>query len=121
SVSLQLSPSTIVADGLSTSTATATVTDTHGNPVSGDNVSITSDRAQVISATTAGSQPGTYQATITSTTTPGTATITATDGTPAPHVSHTATLTQIVGPATNVSVSLNPSTILDDGTSTSTA
>ena len=120
SVVLALAPSSITADGSSTTLATATVTDTHGNPVSGDTVTIGSAGSQNVGAVTAGSTPGTYQATITSTKTPGTATITAAD-TSVGGVSDTQTLTQTVGPATSVALALSPSSITADGSSTSVA
>jgi hypothetical protein len=45
------------------------VTDQNGNPVSGDTFTIASSGAQNSGRVTAGSSPGTYQATITSTAT----------------------------------------------------
>ncbi|MGA2469123.1 MAG: Ig-like domain-containing protein [Solirubrobacteraceae bacterium] len=92
-VVLALRPSSITANGTSTSVATATVTDANRNPVTGDSVVITSSGSQRVGPVTAGATPGTYQATITSTTTPGSATITATDSSVSPSVSGTATLT----------------------------
>ena len=98
SVSLQLNPTSITADGSSTSQATASVTDAYGNPVSGDlaNMTIKSDGGQTIGPLKTGSMAGTYQATITATTTPGTSTITATDSSPSPSASGSATLNQDV-------------------------
>jgi len=92
--SLTLSPASIVANGTSTSTATFEVEDTSGNPVTGDSVTITSAGAQTVGPVTQGAIPGTYQATITSTTTAGSATVTASDTSVSPGVSATATLTQ---------------------------
>ncbi len=121
-VVVALSPSSIVADGKTTSTATATVQDANGNPVGagGDSVSITTSGTQPITSIT-DKGDGRYTATITSTNRPGTLTITATDTSRTPTLSGTATLTQTVGPATNVSVSVNPSTLDANGTSTATA
>jgi adhesin/invasin len=121
SLAVVLSPPSITADGMSTSTATATATDQHGNPVSGDAVSFTSTGAQHVGPVTAGITPGTYVATITSTTAAGSATITATDGSVSPSVSGSAMLTQTAGPATSVSVVLSPPSITANGASTSTA
>jgi adhesin/invasin len=120
-VALALAPSSITADGVSTTVATVTVTDTNGNPVSGDSVTITSNGAQQVSAVTAGSAPGTYLATITSTTTAGAASITATDTSVNGGVSASQKLIQTAGPATNVALALAPSSIPADGTSTSVA
>jgi hypothetical protein len=78
-VTLTLGPWTPNGDGSWTATATFTVDDASGNPVTGDHVTITSSGSQAIGPVTAGSAPGTYQATITSPINPGTATITATD------------------------------------------
>jgi adhesin/invasin len=120
-VSVSLSRPSITASGTSTSTATATVTDINGNPVSGNDVAFTSDGGQLIGSTTAGTDPGTYVAAITSTTTAGTSTIRAQDRTPSAHPSGTTTLTQVAGPATNAAVSLAPASIPADGTSQATA
>jgi hypothetical protein len=119
SITLTLSPATIVADGQSTTTATATVTDAKGNPVAGDQVTIAASSGQSESGIT--DLNGTYSATITSTTTAGTSTITATDTTPNPDVSTTAQLTQVAGPAAHIVVQLSPPSIVADGSSTSTA
>ena len=45
-MAVSLSPPAITADGTTTSTATATVTDSGANPVSGDTVEFTSDGGQ---------------------------------------------------------------------------
>lgn len=79
-VALKLAPASIPADGSSTSVATATVTDASGFGVSGETVSFSSsDAGEKISATTDNGD-GTYTATITASTTVGSATITAHDG-----------------------------------------
>lgn len=99
--SLALSPASITANGTSTSTATFTADDSSGNPVSGDAVTIASAGGQHVGPVTAGTTPGTYQATITSTTTAGAATITATDTSVTPTAAASAVLTQTAGsPAT---------------------
>jgi adhesin/invasin len=115
-----LSEPSIAADGTSTSTATMTVTDQFGNPVSGDDVTIaSSDPSQQVGPVTNPS-PGIYQATITSTSTPGTATITGTDSTPSTPLSASATLTE-TGPPAQVAVALAPGAIVANGSSTSVA
>ena len=117
---MALSPASIVANGTSISTATATVT-AGANPVSGDTVTFSSsDSTEKISAVT-DNKNGTYTATITSSKTVGSATITATDGSVSPGVSGQATLTQTAGPASSVGVALSPASIVANGTSTSTA
>jgi adhesin/invasin len=91
---LVVSPSSIVADGKSTSTATATVRNGHGNTVAGDTVSFTSsDHAEKISTTTDHGN-GTYTVTITSSKTTEVATITATDTTETPNLKGSAPLRQ---------------------------
>jgi hypothetical protein len=114
---VQVSPSTIAANGVSTATATATVSDANGNPVTRDSVSFTDE---VVGSTTDNGN-GTYSATIRSTTTVGPVTIYATDSSVSPAVSGSTTLTQTAGPAASVKVTLNPPTILADGLSTITA
>jgi len=64
---------------------------------------------------------GTYTATITSSTTVGSVTITAADGSVSPGISGRATLTQTAARASNVTVALSPGSIVANGTSTSTA
>ena len=112
SVTVSLDPSSIVANGTSTTTATATVKDAEGHVLSGENVNwSSSDAGDMISGN------GTETATITSSTTVGTPTITAKDGT----VSGNATLTQTAGGAASVTVALNPTSIVANGTATTTA
>jgi hypothetical protein len=116
-VSVSLAPTTITADGLATTTATAAVTQ-NGDPVAGDSVTITSsDSDEKISAVTDNGH-GTYTATITSSETVGTPTITATDVSDTSQPSGTATLTQA---APNIKVAVKPSSITADGKSTATA
>jgi Invasin, domain 3/Bacterial Ig-like domain (group 3) len=97
-MTLQLSPAAIVANGTSTSVATARVTDASGDSVAGDAVTFTfSDgRAQ---AAGHDNGDGTYTATITSSPTPEQVTITATD-TSVSGVSAQAVLAQTTGPST---------------------
>ena len=120
-VTVSLAPSSITADGSSTSTVTATVTDLNGDPMSGDTVTIGSSGAQTVGPVTTGSSPGTYQATVTSTTAAGQATIAATDISAGGQPSGTTTLTQVAGAATGVALALTPSSIVANGTSTSLA
>jgi adhesin/invasin len=116
-VAVSLSPASIVANGSSKSTATATVKDAAGHLLSKHHVTITStDSGETISGVT-DHQNGTYTATIRSSTSVGSAKITATD-TSSPPVSGTATLYQT---SASVSLQVSPSSILANGSSTSTA
>ena len=121
-MTLSLFPTSITADGTSTTMATVTVVDSTMTGVSGDTVNLSSnDAGEKISpnpATDNGN--GTYTATITSSTTPGTATITATDSTSSVSPA-TATLTQTADTPATVSVALNPTSIIANGTATTTA
>jgi Invasin, domain 3 len=119
-LAVSLSPSSIAANGTSTSTATATVKDAAGLAIVGDHVGFSSsDSGEKIGAVT-DNHDGSYTATITSSTTVGSATITAADSSVS-SVSGQATLTQTAGPAASVTVSLAPASIAANGTSTSTA
>jgi hypothetical protein len=120
-VSLSLMPGSIPADGQTMSTATATVTDAANNAVTDDTVEVSSPDGGEQLMTSNPDVPGTYTAMITSSTTVGQVTITATDTSASPPVSGQATLTQTVGPASGVDVSLAPTSIAANGTSTSTA
>ncbi|MGN6868890.1 MAG: invasin domain 3-containing protein [Solirubrobacteraceae bacterium] len=94
-VAARLSPSSIVADGTSQSTATATITDALRHPIAGEQVSCSSsDDGDRFGAAT-DNHNGTYTATITSSTTAGTPTITATDSSVTPRLSGGAPLTQV--------------------------
>jgi hypothetical protein len=89
-----LAPSTIAADGRSQTTVTALVSDAYGSRLSGDHVSFgSSDSGESIGPVTDNGD-GSYTATITSSSTPGPVTITATDSSAAPEVSGRAVLTQ---------------------------
>ena len=119
-ITVTLSPSTITADGRSTSTATATVNALLSS-IPGQTVTFgSSDLGENVSPTTS-NPDGTYSATITSSTAVGTATITATDTTSLVQVSGTAPLTQTAGPASSVGVSLSPPSVPASGSATSTA
>ena len=75
------------------------MSDAAGPPVAGDHIGFaSSDPGEKIGAVT-DNKDGTYTATITSSTTIGTATITATDSSVTPAVSGQATLAQGIGPA----------------------
>ncbi|MDQ6820163.1 MAG: Ig-like domain-containing protein [Actinomycetota bacterium] len=118
-IGLSLQPSSITADGASTSTATATLTDASGNRVPGQAVAFSStDANESISGATDNGN-GTYTATITSSTTVGTPTIMAADQTAT--LSTQQTLTQVLGSPTHIALSLAPSSIPADGTSTTKA
>ncbi len=117
-VTVTLNPTSIIANGTATTTATATVKDAAGNLLSNEsNVKFSSSDTGDKVSTTTNAGNGTYTATITSSTTVGTPTITATDGT----VSGTATLTQTTDPPATVTVTLNPTSIIANGTATTTA
>jgi adhesin/invasin len=115
-----LAPNSIVADGSSATTATATVTDANGNRVPDDSVSFQTNAGNNIGSVTDNGD-GTYSATITSTSAARSVAVKATDSSPAGHPSDTATLTQRAGAATSVSVALAPASVAANGTSTSTA
>jgi hypothetical protein len=105
STALVLEPASLVADGLSQSSATVTVTDANGNRVVGDPVAVASSGGQPVGPVVDHGD-GTYTARITATTAAGSATITASDGPAA----GTATLTQTPLPAAKVL----PDTLLTD-------
>lgn len=120
-VVLAMSPSTIVANGKSTSTATATVTDAFGNLVSFDHVSFTSsDNGETVGPVT--DHPnGTYTAVVTSSTKAQTDVITATDTSVSPNILAKADLVQVAGPAAHLTLVVSPPSIPANGNATSTA
>jgi adhesin/invasin len=110
-VTVQLSSPSIVANGTSTTVVTATVTDANNTGVPGDTIAFSaSDPGIQFSSPVVDNGDGTYIATLTSSTTAGSPTITATDSTAS--ISGQTTLIQTPGPATNVSVQLAPPSIV---------
>ena len=77
-ITLSLNPSTIPANGVATSVATATVLDNNGNPLTGETVTFSTSGDVGISEVTP-HPDGTYTVTLTASTTLGEETITATD------------------------------------------
>ena len=77
-ITLVVSPSIIPADGVSTCTATATVKDSSGNPLVGETV-VFSTSGDVTFGSVTDKGDGTYQVTVTASTTTGDEIITATD------------------------------------------
>jgi adhesin/invasin len=121
-VSLALNPTSILANGTSTTTATATVQDTGGNKITGDTIKFSANPStDVTIGSVTNNADGTYTATITSAKTAGPVTITATDTSVTPNITGTAPLTLNPGPAASVNVVLNPTSIAANGTATSTA
>lgn len=103
-ISLGVSPTSIPADGKTTSTVTATVSDAAGHRLDGQSVAFTSsDTGETISAVT-GLGNGVYQATVTASKTAGAVTLTATDSTVSPSISATGALTQTALPAVTKTV-----------------
>jgi adhesin/invasin len=113
-----LSSPSIIANGQSTATATAKVTDVNGNPVTGDNLVFGATPNAVAVGQTNNHHDGTYSAIVTSTsqTTQVTVTITATDkSVPAlPPGSGTLVLNP-PSAANSVTVSVSPGAIPADG------
>jgi Invasin, domain 3 len=96
-VVVSLAPPSILANGSSASTATATVTDANGYGISGDEVAfLSSDPGEQIGTVTDDGN-GSYTAQITSSITPGAAVITAIDESVEPEALGTATLLQFLG------------------------
>jgi adhesin/invasin len=114
---LSLSPTSIVADGRATTVATVTVT-RGGKKIATDDLSFAStDRSELISSVT-NEGNGKYEVSITASHKVASATITATDDSPYPAVSKTATLKQV---ASVLSLTLKPTSIAANGKATSVA
>ncbi len=94
-VGVKLAPAEILADGKSQTKATVDITDAEGAGIPEQEVKLSStDPGQHVSALT-DNENGTYSATITSSTKPGTSTITAADLSASPELRGSATLTQL--------------------------
>ena len=94
SVSAAASPATIEADGRATTTITATVS-RPTDPVAGEHVCFTSDDPDQSFGPVADNGDGTYTTTLTSSRSPGTATVTAVHSSINPTASGTLTVTQV--------------------------
>jgi invasin-like protein len=121
-ITVTLSPSTIVADGVSTSTVTASLQfDGLLAPLPGRGVTFSSSDSGIRFGPTMQSFSGTYTAVLTSSTVAGTPTITATARMGGQTVSGQATLTQTPGAARQMTLSLAPPSIPADGRTYTTA
>jgi hypothetical protein len=100
-VDLQVSPSTITADGTSLAAAVATLTDAFGNPVPDGGVVILSN-GDVVVGPAVSNGDGTYTALVRASTTTGLEMLTATDGA----VAGTAPLAEVAGPAAGLTVDM---------------
>ena len=117
-IMLTLTPSTIVADGQSMTTAVATIIDAEGHSVSGDSVAFSASDAGVrLAPVTSGN--GTYTAVLTSSTTAGAVAVAATDLSTG--VSTGAVLTQVHGTASVLTIALSQPIVVANGISTTTA
>lgn len=114
SVTVELSPSSIVADGSATASVTGVVTDSNGKPIGGEKVllSVPADKGITFSPspTVVTAPNGTYSSTLTGSSTPEQVTVTAVDGAA---VVHPAVLTQLAASTTSLVAA-------DDGPLTST-
>jgi Invasin, domain 3 len=115
-ITVSLSPSSIVADGVSTSAATATLS-FGGVPLAGQTVAFSSGDSGIKFGPAIDNLDGTYTATVTGSTVVGTPTITATSQWAGQTASGEATLTQTPGPAKNMTLSITPRSIIADGSS----
>ncbi|MFI2104620.1 invasin domain 3-containing protein, partial [Isoptericola sp. NPDC019693] len=117
---IEADPTTITADGASTSIVTVTLQDAYGNPLtaSGGTVTMATDAGSLDEVTD--NQDGTYTAELTSSTTAGTATLTfAVDGAEA---DKSASVAFVAGAAdaARSTIAADPTQLTADGTSTST-
>ena len=117
-VGLTASPTSITADGSSSSELTATVRDANGNAL-GENVLVTftSDLGNLSSSTAVTDSSGQARVTL-SGTTAGMATVTARGA--GADAGSTANVTLTAGAASAITVSASPASIIADGSSTST-
>ena len=114
-VGVTASAPSLPADGVSTATVTATATDAFGSPVPGDQVDFQSTDPGVQFGPVTDQGDGTYAATVTASTTYGTATITAIDSSGANPVEGTTTLVITALPQ-SISVTSGPGSTAPLGT-----
>ena len=119
-------PSSVAADGLSTSTITVRLTDTNGVPASGKTVTLahTSGPGTPVITTVSGTTSSSGRATFTvASTTAGADVFTATDVTDSLTITQTATVNFLAGSVANVGTSTvvaAPTSVVADGSTTST-
>jgi len=117
-------PGTIAADGISAGLVTVTLVDSRGNPVPGKEVTLLSSRGAVdtISPSSAVSNANGVATFTIASAQAGTATVSATDTTDSITLTNTATATFTFGVASNLHsvVTISPSTLTADGSSTGT-
>jgi len=114
-VTVAASPAVILADGTSTATVTATIEDAQGHLVTGQSVSFKStDSGQFFGQVTDNGN-GTYSVPVRSSTTVGSATITATDSSVSPAISGQGTLVQAAGPSSTSLVSSSSALVTNEG------
>lgn len=115
-ISVGLSPSTVTADGASTALATVTVADGGGNGVPGQTVTLSRTDGSAAIDPMSDNGNGTYTFMVHSSKKAQVETLTAGDA--SYKLTATATLTEVPGAATTVTVSPNPASTTADGTST---
>jgi hypothetical protein len=94
-VKVELEPGTIPADGHSQVTAHVAVLDEHGTPIPGEFLKLSSSDASQHLSSVSELEDGTYEASVTASSTPGISTVTATDLTAEPKLSGSAQLDQL--------------------------
>jgi Bacterial Ig-like domain (group 3)/Invasin, domain 3 len=99
-LTVAVSPVVILANGVSTAVATATVKDAQGHLLTGQDVSFKSTDPVQFFGQVSDNGNGTYSVQVRSSTTVGSATITATDSSVSPSVAGEGTLVQAAGPST---------------------
>jgi spore coat protein CotH len=113
-IKVVLQPKSIVADGAATATATATVRDAGGNPVPGEQLTFSSSDSAVHFDPVDDNGDGTYSVQVTASTSAGSKTIVAADAS-VPGLEGSTTLTQRPGPASEMTLVMQPSSIVADG------
>ena len=98
-VNVSLASSVLTANGLSSTTATLNVSDAHGNPVAGDALVLSASPSGIRFGAITDRGGGRYTATVTSSISPGMATIRATDISAGPAASGTTSLTETPAPS----------------------
>ncbi|NUR75804.1 MAG: hypothetical protein HOQ28_05890, partial [Thermoleophilia bacterium] len=120
---LSASPTSVLADGSTTSTVTATILDTNGNPLSGKTVTLAKSGGSSTITTVSGTTDSAGVATFTvKDTAVESTTYTATDSTDTVTVTQTAAVNFTAGPVTAAqsTVSASPASVTANGVATST-
>ncbi|KUF07393.1 hypothetical protein AUL38_09360 [Leucobacter sp. G161] len=116
----QLADTRLVADGVAGTTLTVTAADVHGNPLTGQPITVTASDPRTRIYTVIDAGDGSYTAAIVSSFAAGAVTLTVTDTSVTPALTHTVELMQLAGEPEAATLTLDDTALPADGESSTT-